>query len=333
MENTNNLESTSSAVSSADDSSHPKVHILVCYHKPSPILSSAILYPMLVGASNASSETINELESMCAMRGTKLLRDDRFEGKECDNISALNPYFCELSAMYWAWKNLDSDYYGLFHYRRILDLKHECHIQKEPITTSRFMRPKSIIKHFGLGSEAVSEICKYDIILPALQPSRLPIRPGAKETKALSLYDFYDELHYKQDLDKCIAYIKAHYPQMQEALQTALHTKPCKWYIANMFVMKKELYLEYCAWLFEVLFGVQDTIPYQSYDSYQARVFGFLSERLFNIWIEYKKSQGITYKEVPIVLLYAKKPLFGFKEDGTYRRFFFAGIRIYKKRL
>lgn len=42
---------------------------------------------------------------------------------EGDNISSLNPYYCELTGLYWAWKNLECDYIGLVHYRRYFTAK------------------------------------------------------------------------------------------------------------------------------------------------------------------------------------------------------------------
>ena len=52
-----------------------------------------------------------------------------------------------------------------------------------------------------------------------------------------------------------------------------------------MFVMNKENFQNYCEWLFAILMPLKDKIPYESYGPYQKRVFGFLAERLLNVWV------------------------------------------------
>jgi len=59
-----------------------------------------------------------------------------------------------------------------------------------------------------------------------------------------------------------------------------------KLHIFNMFAMKKTLFDQYCTWLFDILFTLENRIDLKAYSQYEARVFGFLSERLFNVWLE-----------------------------------------------
>ena len=76
------------------------VKIIVATHKKYRMPVDEMYLPVHVGA--VGNETISGCQ-----------RDD-----EGENISALNPYFCELTGLYWAWKNLEADYIGLVHYRR-----------------------------------------------------------------------------------------------------------------------------------------------------------------------------------------------------------------------
>ena len=85
-----------------------KVNILVCHHKESDYIKTECLIPIQVGRAIAPYKL-----DYC-------IGDDTG-----DNISHKNKNWCELTAMYWQWKNVDADYYGLFHYRRYLSFRHE----------------------------------------------------------------------------------------------------------------------------------------------------------------------------------------------------------------
>ena len=77
-----------------------KSKIIVCAHKKDFVMDNELYMPLQVGKAIAKV-------------------DLGFQGDDTgDNISAKNPNYCELTGLYWAWKNLDADYIGLAHYRR-----------------------------------------------------------------------------------------------------------------------------------------------------------------------------------------------------------------------
>lgn len=178
-----------------------------------------------------------------------------------DNISIKNPNYCELTALYWAWKNLNCDYIGLCHYRRYFS-----HNIK-----GRFFRgrkasilSKSDIKHILLN---------YDIILPPLITCKESVKDG------------YYNNHYKKDLDIIEKIITTKYPNYLEDYYHIMNNNYL--HFLNMFIMSIDKFHSYCSWLFPILFESEKYINTSSYNSYQSRVYGFLSERLFNIWLHH----------------------------------------------
>lgn len=91
---------------------NPKLIVLVAVHKPCILPKENIFIPIHCGRAISKLDSIS-LEWMKA----NTIGDDTGE-----NISHLNEYFCELTAVYWAWKNYEQlgnpERIGLCHYRR-----------------------------------------------------------------------------------------------------------------------------------------------------------------------------------------------------------------------
>jgi len=130
------------------------------------------------------------------------------------HISARNKQFCELTALYWIWKNAKEDIVGMVHYRR----------------------------HFILPEDWVERMRRneVDVILPV----PLYVAP--------SVADNYRERHDVSDWEYMMQYLQenhgAEYSQAEEFFEKNLYS-PC-----NMFIMRKEVLDELCTWLFPILF-------------------------------------------------------------------------------
>ena len=62
--------------------------------------------------------------------------------------------------------------------------------------------------------------------------------------------------------------------------------------------MKKKYFDEYCSWLFSILFEVEKKLNISNYSPNDARVFGFLGERLLDVWLD---ANNLKYYENNIV--------------------------------
>lgn len=188
-----------------------------------------------------------------------------------DNISVKNANYCELTGVYWAWKNLDADYIGLAHYRRHF------------YTKKKGGKFDSVIT----GDELKNILSDYDIIVPNKRKYYI-------ETN----YSHYIHAHEKEGLDTMCEIIKNEYPEYASACDTVMNRT---WaHMFNMFIMKKDKFDEYCTWLFDILKKVEERVDISEYSVSEKRIFGYLSELMLDIWL---LTRGYTYKEVNVMFM------------------------------
>ncbi|WP_366184857.1 DUF4422 domain-containing protein [Flavobacterium ovatum] len=242
------------------------IKILVATHKEAQFPDSDIFLPIHVG------KNVSDL-------------DLPFQGDNTgDNISSKNGSYCELTAMYWAWKNLKNvDYIGLCHYRRYFNFHQRGLLfsDSEVISTSEFDKINLTIPDPKLLFE------KHDIIVTK------PI------VLRYSLFTAYCVDHFSEDLNTVLNIIIEKKPEYKDSVfavfKASNRLSPC-----NMMIMKWKDYNDYCIWLFDVLGEAENQINISYYNNRQSRVWGFLAERLFNLYIYHNK---LRKKEYPIYLI------------------------------
>lgn len=195
-----------------------------------------------------------------------------------DNISVKNNIYSELTGLYWAWKNLDADYIGLAHYRRQFGSKHR--------------QGKDRMKWIIKGAELLPLLDRYDVLLP--KKRRYYIE---------TLYSHYEHTHYSNQLDLTREIINDKYPEYIQTYDEVI--KQTSGYMFNMMIMKKDLFDDYCAWLFDILFELENRIEDQDLSAFQQRFYGRVSEIIFNVWLQQQIKDGVINKnriaELPLV--------------------------------
>ena len=188
-----------------------------------------------------------------------------------ENISGKNRTFCELTAIYWAWKNLPDEVIGLCHYRRY------------------FAGRRAWQKRRRIAGEA--DYRKLLAVKPCILP---PMRNYFIESN----YSQYIHSHHQKDLDLTEKIISERYPEFLSAYPQVM--KSTRGHRFNMFVMRRDIFDGYCSWLFDILFELERRLDISSYSDYDKRVFGFVAERLFDVYLEHKQ---IPYATMPVVNL------------------------------
>lgn len=198
-----------------------------------------------------------------------------------DNISNQNGSYCELTAMYWAWKNLkDVDIIGLNHYRRYFDFHNQCYkiFHCSQFETKDFNNIKLHIPNAFL-----EKIQKEGIWIVA-----------KKKTYICSIYTDYCRSHISDDIRTLENIIKETQSQNVINAFEKIMFKTNKLIHYNMFIMRWKDFDKYCQWLFPILAEAEKRINIENYSASEKRIFGYMAERLFNVYIEAFKKKTIS---------------------------------------
>ena len=247
-----------------EEKKQPRIKILVACHKADPNIRQDDIYmPIQVG---------------------KALHPELDLGFQCDNtgdnISEKNGSYCELTALYWAWKNLkDVDYIGLAHYRRYLDYSNSDIRPNVPLPQ---WQPKNEKSH----------------LLKIVSPST--ILASRRNIYPYSVALDYARAHHSDDLKTVYTIIQQQFTAYKKAFDDSILNSNVS-YPYNMFIMPWDIFNEYCGFLFPLLEEVERQTYTRDYNDYQKRLIGFLAERLMNVYLSKKSAEGFKIKTLPVM--------------------------------
>lgn len=245
-----------------EEKKEPKIKILVACHKADPNIRQDDIYmPIQVG---------------------KALHPELDLGFQCDNtgdnISEKNGSYCELTALYWAWKNLkDIDYIGLCHYRRYFDFKTKQRSVK-------VLNGQEVGSYDGLNID-LKKIKDDNVIVPYLW-----------STPRSVWSDFLTNV-MSQDLYILYKIIERHHASYLPAFERYLLGNRRTGF--NMFILSKSKFDKYCEWLFSILDKMEKLVSFPNYISYK-RLYGYLGEILFPVFC---MSENLNIKEATLLFI------------------------------
>ena len=191
------------------------------------------------------------------------------------NISDRNQNYCELTAQYWIWKNYNDDVVGLCHYRRFF-----------------YSWPAYILRTiFGIKTKMIDSYHIQDVLKSSDAIVTIPCHLSK------TVWERYKISHYIEHLENAKNAILNIYPDYAAAFDFAMNRK--KYHYGNMIICSKALFNSYSKWLFDILFEVEKKTDLKNRNIYQQRAYGFLSERLLDVFLIYN---NVRIKEYPVVL-------------------------------
>ncbi|MDR2352031.1 MAG: DUF4422 domain-containing protein [Deltaproteobacteria bacterium] len=274
-----------------------KIQIAVAYHKKEEtFFKNEILTPIQVGKARSDLDL-------------GIIGDDTG-----DNISEKNPWYAELTATYWLWKNSQADIKGLFHYRRFLDLNEKSLNTKKnyyELSLPANVSPKKFLQQLDISKERIIEILQKNMLITRK-------KEDLRSWSDLTVKKHYQTMHIPKHIDMALNVINSAYPKYYKTAKNSLNGY--KSYFTSILVMKSQDFDNYCRWLFGIISKVENKINYYHHDlaigGAKSRWAGFMGERLTAIYIQHQLDLGRKVAEFPLAILIP--PNTRFFEVNTY---------------
>jgi hypothetical protein len=248
------------------------VKIFSAFHKPSVTPPVEWVTPIQVGTEYGA-------EIFCPIQ----------DNQGDDYISEKNGSFCELTALYWIWKNLDkidAQYIGLAHYRRYLFVPSA--VKDVSVSLNLLVRWKKTKSEYRFSFNQINSFFtpsayqrivdmleRYPLILP--KPTEMNV-----EGKTANVMMQFNHCHSVQDWQILRDEIMSGYPSWMDSFTQLSNQNSIS--TCNMFIANKSFIRDYCEWLFPLLFGLEHKVKLEL-NHYQRRLFGFYAERLLNLYV------------------------------------------------
>lgn len=266
----------------------PTVKILVGYHKPAVLLQDEVLTPIHLGRALATEAS---KDGAMSKEDYQWMLDNMIGDDTGENISADNRFLNELTAIYWAWKNYDKlgnpDYIGFMHYRRHLSFNLNKHFDADiyGFVLEQKLNDTYLAKYHLDAEHIIDIVGHYDVIVADKTDLT---RLGTKNP-----YNHYEnserKLHIK-DYETVLDILCHKYPEYTE--DAVSYNTSDYAYFTNVFIMKKEIFNDYCGWLFGILKEAQQKIDISNYNIQETRALAYVSEWLCGIYITHLSRKG-----------------------------------------
>ena len=320
-----------------------KLKVLVSYHKPSTLIKNDIFTPIHVGRTLKDKES---KDGKINLYDYNWILDNMIGDNTGDNISSKNREYCELTALYWAWKNYEQignpEYIGFMSYRRFLIFNEYQYDKYSQNDTEKAYREvfeneidDNILDIYGLNHQYIDEfINEYDVILPLKSELKLVNTNNSREDYIKNI----PGVNVK-DYDTMVDTIIRFYPEYKKYILQQKDSS--RRYFYQIFIIRKDLFFDYCSFLFSVLNKLENIIDVSSYSTNGKRTLAYLGEALFDCYMrKVIDSRSIKYKELGILrtiniknnFKYEKFIFLGFENTFKYFIFHLFGLNIVIKK-